>query len=202
MPKIEIQQATFERLQHHAKPLIDTFDTVINQALDALELEDKNLSSTKKMHKPSDDLPNSEDDDLSNEVLTFAYRKLPNVRHSKILEASIDGVSVYKPNWQSLVSNLIVRAMKKYNVNFDELCDHCKGVKMFDGKRNDRGFVYYPEIKISIQRMGANVACGALKAISHRLELDLKIDFEWRNKEGAVHPGERGRLDFLFASAD
>ena len=36
MPNIAIEQATFERLQHHAKPFVDTPDTIIMRALNAL----------------------------------------------------------------------------------------------------------------------------------------------------------------------
>ena len=37
MAEIKIEDATYERLQQHAKAFVDTPDTVINRALDALE---------------------------------------------------------------------------------------------------------------------------------------------------------------------
>ncbi len=37
MPDISLSQAAFERLQRHAKPFVDTPETVILRALDALE---------------------------------------------------------------------------------------------------------------------------------------------------------------------
>lgn len=37
MTDITIEHTTFERLQRHAQPLVDSSDAVINRALDALE---------------------------------------------------------------------------------------------------------------------------------------------------------------------
>ena len=41
MRKVDITERTFERLQRHAVPLVDTADTVINRAFDALERIDQ-----------------------------------------------------------------------------------------------------------------------------------------------------------------
>ena len=37
MPEITVTESTFERLQHHAKPFVDTPDMVISRALDVLD---------------------------------------------------------------------------------------------------------------------------------------------------------------------
>ena len=49
MPEIAIENSTFERLQRHARPLLDTPDTVVNRALDALE---KNSELVSKRDSP------------------------------------------------------------------------------------------------------------------------------------------------------
>jgi hypothetical protein len=42
MPQITIADATLVRLQKHAVPLLDTFDTVINRVFDAYEAHNGN----------------------------------------------------------------------------------------------------------------------------------------------------------------
>ena len=51
MENIEINQATFERLQRHAKPFVDTPDIIINRALDALGLSEGHPGSSQKCKK-------------------------------------------------------------------------------------------------------------------------------------------------------
>ena len=185
MPEIKIHQATFERLQRLAVPLTDTPDTVINRALDALEIK-KNLPEL--------------EDNLSNKVLTFTHLDVPSLTYTKILKASIDGVPVKNLKWNAMVSIFVIRAMK-HDLNFDDLCHLCQ-VNMVEGRMEHKGYTHYPEINISIQGMRANNACNALKAISKYLKLDLKIELEWRDKKSAAYPGRRGRLHFLFAATN
>ena len=76
MPQVTIEDTTFERLQRHAKPLIDTFDTLMNRALDALEQTEgrpglASVSGTEAERR-------------------IDPRVLPELTHTKVLDASID----------------------------------------------------------------------------------------------------------------
>ena len=84
MPEITVEQSTFERLQRHAEPLVDSADKVVNRALDALEqtgsrvVADSGTSNSERRIDPND---------------------LPNLTHTKVLDASLDGDILAKPNW-------------------------------------------------------------------------------------------------------
>lgn len=178
MPDIAIEQSTFERLQRHARPLVDTTDMVVNRALDALE--------------------NREDFSSPGDASSTAERnidpmKLPNLTHTKVLDASLDGIRVAKPNWNSLLERVLVRAMRQLE-DFDELRKLCP-VNIVQGCKEDEGYRHITEINVSAQGMSANDACGALVIAVLSLRLELEVVFLWRTREGAAYPGERARLN-------
>ena len=178
MPDIAIEQSTFERLQRHAKPLVDTTDTVVNRALDALEYRE-GLASP--------------EEDSSTAERQIDSRKLPNLRHTKVLDASLDGKRVTKPNWNLLLERVLIRAMKQLT-DFDELRKLCP-VNIVQGCKEDEGYRHLAEINVSVQGMSANDACGALVIAAQSLGIELEIVFMWRTREGAAYPGERARLN-------
>lgn len=178
MPDIPIEQSTFERLQRHARPLVDTTDMVVNRALDALENHAEGVAS------PGENSSTSEHhvDPLN----------LPNLTHTKVLDASLDGQRVTKANWNLLLEKLLIRAMKQLT-DFDELRRLCP-VNMVQGCKEDEGYRHIAEINVSVQGMSANDACGALVIATQSLRLELQVDFMWRAREGAAYPGEKARL--------
>ena len=177
MPEIAIERSTFERLQRHAKPFVDTPDTVVNRALDALERR-KDSASTK-------------DSTFSGER-RIDPQNLPNLRHTKILHASLDGSGVTKPNWNMLLERVLIRAMIRL-ADHDELRELCP-VNMVQGRKEDEGYRYLEEIDVSIQGMSANDACRALVVAAQSLAIQVEIVVMWRAKEGAAFPGEKARL--------
>ena len=177
MPEITIQQATFERLQRYARPLIDTPDSVIQQALDALE----QLAGGHTVLAPVPDQEHRID-----------QRRLPKLTHTKILDASIDGESIPKANWNSLLDEVLRRAMKRVG-NIERLRKLC-AVNMVKGRKEDEGYSYAREVDLSVQGQDANGACRALVMLAQALGMTLEIGFMWRLKEGASHPGERARI--------
>ena len=44
-PQVNLERSTIERMKAHAEPLVDTYDTVINRALDALDAKKQQASS-------------------------------------------------------------------------------------------------------------------------------------------------------------
>ena len=185
MIQITIEDSTFERLQRFARPLLDTTDIVVNRALDALE--------------------NREDHSTPEEGFSAVERridprKLPNLTHTKVLDASLDGIRVARPNWNSLIETVLVRAMKQFT-DFDELRKRCP-VNMVEGCKSEEGYRHLAEINVSVQGMSANDACAALVIAAQSLRLELEIVLLWRAKEGAAYPGERARLTIPAASRD
>jgi len=178
MPEVTIQESTFERLQRHAKPLVDTIDTVMNRALDALE---------QTAGEPAPGGGHGTEPERR-----IDPRMLPNLKHTKVLDASIEGKPVAKPNWNMLLDEMLRRAMKRVG-NFEKLRQLCP-VNMVKGRKEDEGFSYLRDIDVSVQGQDANGACRAIVTAAQGLGIALDIGFMWRHKEGAAHPGERARL--------
>lgn len=176
MPEMKIEHATFERLQRHARPLIDSVDMVVNRALDALEGE--RVRPPKKTTQPVDH-------DVEPD-------RLPDLTHTKLLTARLAGGEVAKPNWNRLLHLALVMAMRDMR-DVDELRRWCPA-NMVAGQKMDDGYHYLPEADISVQGLSANEACGALTVTARGLGIAVDIVFLWRAKEGAAYPGKRGRL--------
>jgi hypothetical protein len=185
MPAITVLEQTFERLQRHAKPLVDTPDTVINQALDALE---------QRAMPP----PPSNGDGMQTER-RIDPRALPNLTHTKVLDASVEDMPVAKANWNLLLDEILRRAMKRVGT-FDKLRQLCP-VNIVKGRKEDEGYSYLSDIDISVQGQDANGACRAVVTAAQGLGLAIEIGFMWRHKESAAYPGERARLRIAGTNA-
>lgn len=178
MPDISLSDSAFQRLQRHAKPFVDTPEAVILRALDALE------------QRTGQSVPEESADGLSEREIDA--RALPRLTHTKLLEAAIDGERLTKPNWNSLLDEMLRRAMKRVG-SFEELHGICP-VNMVKGRKEDEGYGYLSEIDISVQGQDSNGACRAVVTAAQALGMSLDIGFMWRLKESAAHPGERGRI--------
>lgn len=178
MPEIAIQDSTFERLQRHAKPLVDTIDTVMNRALDALEQATAGPSGGSGPEAATE--------------RRIDPRTLPNLRHTKVLDASIEGQPLAKANWNLLLDEILRRAMKRVGT-FEKVRQLCP-VNIMKGRKDDEGFSYLADIDLSVQGQDANGACRGIVAAAQGLGLTVSIGFMWRHKEGAAHPGERARI--------
>lgn len=177
MPEVTIEQATFERLQRHARPLIDSVDVVVGRALDALEGQKTPLSN---------EMAQAVDHDLDPD-------RLPDLTHTKLLAARLAGEEVAKPNWNRLLQRVLVMAMRDVG-DVDELRRWCP-VNVVAGRKTDEGYHHLPEADISVQGLSAKEACGALTVTARGLGIGVDIVFLWRAKDGALYPGERGRLN-------
>ena len=124
MPEVMIQDSTFERLQRHAKPLVDTIDTVVNRALDALE---------QVVGEPAPGRGRGTEAERR-----IDPRMLPRLTHTKVLDASVDGQPIAKPNWNLLLDDMLRRAMKRVGT-FEKLQQLCP-VNMIKGRKEDEGF--------------------------------------------------------------
>ena len=182
MPEITIEQATFERLQRYAQPLIDTVDAVVNRALDAME--------TGVWKQPDEGFRVDEHE--------VDPDRLPDVTHTKVLAARLAAADVERPNWNRLLHRVVVLSMGQV-ADLNGLRRLCPA-NMVCGRKTDEGYTHLPEIDVSVQGLSANEACAALTATARALGIGLEVAFMWRAKDGAAHPGERGRLRVPSAS--
>ena len=187
MRQIAIEQSTFERLQQHARPLVDTPDSVIVRALDAL---DRSGPTEEQSVETRPTLPPALKVDVP--IMTFGPNgPLPDVMHTRMLAASIDGQSV-KSNWNNVLRLMLMRAKEHYG-DFEELRRRC-AVNIVPQEKGDDGYRHLPQAGLSYQGVNANAAANAIVALAKDIGTSLDVDFEWRNKEQAAHPGRRGRI--------
>ncbi len=180
MPNIAVEQATFERLQRHAKPLVDTSDMVVNRALDALE-----RSITTPSPHPLKQQPTTAEREID-------WRALPDVSHTKLSNAKLQGQRIDGPKWNLLLKRMLVLAMEHLS-DFDAVRSICP-VNMVRGYKDDEGYSYLSEIDLSFQGASANDSLRALVTAARGLGIEFEVSFFWRQKESAAYPGERARL--------
>ena len=118
--------------------------------------------------------------------------ELPDLTHTKVVDASIDGEQILKPNWNHLLDEMFRRAMGRVD-GFEDLL-YLFQVNLARGRKEDEGFRYLREIDISVQGQHANGACRAILTAAQALKIPLNIGILWRLKEGATYPGERRRI--------
>ena len=178
MPIIKIGEPTFKRLQRHARPLVDSVEDVIARALDALvHCEGEPLNSR-----------------LIESAIEVDPDLLPDLTHTKILRAHINGDPIERPNWNRLRDLTLIRAMRIVK-DFERL-DVLYPANVVPGKKTDTGYRYLSTVEVSVQGLSANEACSAMVRLALQLNMYVDVDFVWRKKDGAAHPGERGRLKF------
>ena len=177
MPDVVIEQSTFERLQRHARPLVDTTDAVVNRALDALEHREGSPACG---------------EGTGTAERSIDPRRLPNLTHTRVLNASLDGRSIAKPNWNRLLDRVLVLAKERLGTR-GKLMRLCPA-RIVRGRKEDEGYHYLAEIDVSVQGLNANGACEALVAAVQGLGIALEVGFRWKPREGAAYPGEWARL--------
>ena len=103
------------------------------------------------------------------------------------MAATLDRKRIAKPNWNGLLRQILVRAMKRLRI-FEELQKRCP-VTIIRGERGDAGYRYLRKADISVQASDTNRACRALVTVAQDLGMAIEIDFMWLQKEGAARPG-------------
>jgi hypothetical protein len=179
-PSVELSSTTFTRLQAHAVPLVDSIETVINRLIDFFESRDG--------------APVAAAAGEPNNVRQFNPSTPPNLTHTKVLAIEFAGRPLERTqaNWNGLLNVAIreAKAASKSAAEFKKLII----VNFVDGQKNDEGYRYLPELKLSVQGQDANGAWKAACHIAQQLDRELTATFVWREKEGAAFPGVTGRF--------
>lgn len=175
MQQITISPATFKRLQSHAEPLVDTTESVINRALDALERPEKKLVSP-----APDNTPTATVERLIDPL------QIPDLLHTKILEATVDGTGEQPCTWKTLLEKMVLSAAE-HGRTFEEIYAMCPSSTVFKGHKQCQRCKYLHNIDITVKRRSPGKACQAIVTIAQNLGIALDIGFRWPN-------GQRGRL--------
>jgi hypothetical protein len=187
--KIELTAETFTRLQKHAVPLVDTFETLVNRILDVYE----------KNNGPGKDEESDSDSDFTTfvgDVKDFSWGSPPDLTHTKVLAAEFCKVRLSRADatWNGIL-NEAIRVAKKRTRSEDEF-KRIILVNFVVGKKEDEGYRYLADIGISVQGQDANAAWKAAAYIAKQLKCPFEVTFTWRMKEDAAHPGITGRLTY------
>ena len=180
MRQIPISDSTYERLQRLGTTFVDTPDMVIGRLLDEHEARTNTAVSgtiglTVQALQQDPDTP----DDL---------------RFTRVRSASFGNIEISRPKWSTLVRTAHQEARQRLG-SFHSL----KSVTITniqEGKHEDYGYTYLPEADISVQGLAANLAWPSSLKLARHLKVPIRVVFEWHNKDGAAHPGERGVLEW------
>jgi len=185
MPVIRLPDATYERLQKHATPFTDTPATVIDRLLDHYEGEDAARSSGGESDSGVIKLnPEAPDDLRFTRLISVQIADLSSTKRS---------IEIRKPNWNKLLQTIHELALD--HVDFDEL-KRVSTTNIRQGRFDDRGFHYLAESDISVQNKPANDVWKDCLRLAQHLDMKLRIELEWRNRDKAAHPGERAVLQW------
>ncbi len=179
MVQVELSSVTFERLQKLAIPLVDTIETVVNRLLDERQAKDATGSPRVRSAEPS--------------RLAFASAAPPPLTHTKVLSITFDGKSVTREvTWAGLLREAIRRLPN--DAKTPDALRRLIVVNFVTGQKTDEGYRYLPEAGISLQGQDAADAAKAAFHIAKQMGWPLEVEFVWRNKPGAAHPGQVGVL--------
>jgi hypothetical protein len=79
--------------------------------------------------------------------------------------------------------------------SFDAL-KKATGANIRNGKFEENGYKYLPEGDLSIQGVPANDAWENSFRLAKLMCVPIKVTFEWRDKDGAAHPGRTGVIEW------
>ena len=117
-----------------------------------------------------------------------------SLAHTKPLTVTIDGIDLHKPKWNGLRERAHVLALKKLG-SLAEL-KKVSDANLRSGKYEQDGYKYLPEAGFSIQGVDANASWADTFKLVKELKMPVRVEFLWREKEGAAHPGKIGVIEW------
>jgi hypothetical protein len=173
---IEISDQNFTRLQRHATPLVDTIDTILERALDALDGS-----------KTAATIENTIGPKLYDPV------RAPSLTFTQITAIELCG-KIFKPNqWNALLLAVVDVAFSRLQER-DKLMEliHLNCVK---GRKVENGYKYVEAADVSIQGADSNNAWKAISIIAIKLRIPVSVTFVWQENPKASNPGVKGRFE-------
>jgi hypothetical protein len=185
----EIKESTLRLLQQYAIPLEDTVDTVIERMVAFYAQHNGNGANGRRLR--TDALPTT--DATPTGVREFDPSSLPDVTHTKLMKGVIGTAQLPNPKWNDLLRRAHEIAFDKVGRDFDRLRS-VTTANLHKGSKSADGYAPLGNLGFSIQGVAANDALRIVLGIAKKLALPLEVVFDWRLKEGALHPGETGRI--------
>ncbi len=181
---IEIEKSTLKSLQGVARPLVDTYDTVIARLLGHYQQQNT-------ANNTLDEAPSANNFE---KPLQYASDDPPNLTHTRLIRAYIDGKAVPRAKWNSVLHVLYEMAAHE-NDDENYLCSLSTAC-VISGIKTDNGYKPVAGGVISLQGVSAKNAWPNIADIACKLGKSVSVEFEWRNKKAAAHPGKSGILSW------
>jgi hypothetical protein len=180
---VNLSDATFAKAQRLAEPLVDTFETLFTKLIEE-GFERKRA------------LPNGNGQVAA--VKEENHLRLDpdvheNLVHTRVISATVDGRE-YRPDWNGLMRDLHVLARKR--LDSWDIFRQISRANMRQGRFEKDGYKYLPDGDFSIQGVDANLAWKHSLSVAQALKISIKVKLEWRDKDGAAHPGKTAVLEW------
>ena len=173
---IELPDDLFARLQKHAVPFVDTPVSVIERAIIALEAGDEAAVDPVRADAPR----------------SFNPAAAPDLSHTTPHKIVVGEVALGKGEvyWNPLMFAVIREAFAR-GVGKDDLMELLT-VNRVDGRKEDQGYRYLPDVGISVQGQGANPAWKQTYRIASSVGIRLDVVFAWQSHPKAALPNTVG----------
>ena len=177
MRQIDVEERDWVRLQGYAKPFEDTPASVVSRVLDFYERNHEERSR-----------------DAWNEawVADYGPHSLPPLRHAKVLSADVQGQTPDKRTWDAILRHVLLRVCA--DVGSVERLRTISGANVEEGLKTDDGYKHIAEENFSYQGVSADDAVKIINRSASYLNVPVRVEVEWRHKDGAYRPGERARI--------
>jgi hypothetical protein len=175
-PTVTLAPDTIARLKTFAEPLVDTIDSVMMRAMDALEA----LNAKSAEHGGA-------------AIRVFNPAHPPNLAYTTVHAITLKGkrFAPAETYWNHLLIAVIREAKKvctKEQLMQLIVCNHVTG------RKEDNGYKFLEDVGISIQGQDAN---GAWRTIAHiilHIKVPLEVLFSWQDNPKAASPGQYGKF--------
>lgn len=183
MPTITLSDWTFAELKSLAEPFVDT-----PESLTARLIHEEVVRRGARLNALGH---NSGEQDAVRRQNPISHESLA---HTRLISATVDGQEMYRPKWNGLMAHVHTIALRRLG-SFEAL-QQTSGARLRQGRFEEDGFKYLPDADFSIQGVEANLAWDHSLKLARVVGIPLEVVFEWREKEGAAHPGQRGLLEW------
>jgi len=183
-PDVSLADVTISRLQKHAQPLTDTFDTVICRLLDHYEAS--NIDSGK---------PGQPIGTKGTNMMVFDPTMPPQLKFTTCTHITVAGEKLPKQitYWNNLLIAVIEEVHKK-GKDVQTIHEMMHVANSVVGKREDSGYKFIPSVGLSVQGAESNAAFKQAYLLATVNKVKFTVQFVWQTNERAAHPGRYGYL--------
>ena len=150
-----------------------------------------------KIEIESEELKKIINDAVDKAISSFKTRKPTSnpkgdLSFTKVLYASINGVKIEKPKWDTILHHMLSLAGKNKRIK-SQLAEIFE-LNVVMGSKTNEGYKPIESIGISYQGTNANSARNAIVQAATELGYVVDIVYQWRDHHKASHPKEKGSI--------